>query len=134
MLVQDSPSAFDQMDFAQDIPGMMDVTNRDFNKVVFGENQFDFADLADDDEQIQIAQNQAKDKKSILQMKKVLMGTDTNLNGKVTKMKTRIRGNDIEEDAQEIAVQMMRQLKLGDAAPSADPIDELLGLQEAENN
>lgn len=57
MLVQDSPSAqmFDQMDFPQDIPDMMDETNKDFNRVVFGENQFDFADLAADEEQIQVA-------------------------------------------------------------------------------
>lgn len=61
-------------------------------------------------------------------MKKVLMGTDANLNGKVNKMKTRIRGNDVSEDAQEVAVQMMKQLNLGDAPPSADPIDELLCL------
>ena len=57
MLVQDSPSAqmFDQMDFPQDIPDMMDETNKDFNRVVFCENQFDFADLAADEEQIQVA-------------------------------------------------------------------------------
>ena len=50
MLMQDSPSAqmFDQMDIPQDIPDMMDETNKDFNRVVFGENQFDFADLAAD--------------------------------------------------------------------------------------
>ena len=55
MLNQDSPSAFDQMDFPQDIPDMMDQTNKDFNKVVFGENQFDFADLAADEDQIHVA-------------------------------------------------------------------------------